>query len=194
MNYYEILGISNITGDEDEIQLRSYLLGKIINKYFNNDEMLTNEHLILELMGFYVKRFNNEFKESMDIIAVGDNTEEENNSLLKSLVFSHTMSALRQITGLDTGILPEKYPNLTKEDLKAAVSQFDNPELKGIVMKNYLMARTKLENQNSKQEYDKHLREAMEEDSLADEEVFKVVNEGRFRTFYSGDNNGKIIF
>lgn len=194
MNYYEILGISNITGDEDEIQLRSYLLGKIINKYFNNDEMLTNKHLKLDLMKYYIETFYKDIYRSMDIIAVGDNTKEENKTLAKSLALSHTMSALRQISGLDTSILPEKYPNLTKENLIEMVLPIDNPEFKGIVMSNYLKASTKLQNKNSKQEYDKHLREAMEEDSLADEEVFKVVNEGRFRTFYPGDNNGEIIF
>lgn len=192
MNYYEILGIYNITNNEEEIKFRSMLLGIIIDKYFNNDKKLTNEELIKDLADYYVNTFYNDIKKSMDIIAVGDNTEEETKALVKNLTLSHTMSALRQITGLDTNIIPENYPNLNKEDFKNI--KFPKENLKGIVMNNYLLARTKLKNQNSKQEYDKHLKEARTMQAYNDEEVYRVVNEGRFKTYYSNDNNSKVIF
>ncbi len=192
MNYYEILGIYNITNNEEEIKFRSMLLGIIIDKYFNNDKKLTNEELIKDLADYYVKTFYNDIKKSMDIIAVGDNTEEETKALVKNLTLSHTMSALRQITGLDTNIIPENYPNLNTEDFKNI--KFPKENLKGIVMNNYLLARTKLKNQNSKQEYDKHLKEARTMQAYNDEEVYRVVNEGRFKTYYSNDNNSKVMF
>ena len=128
----------------------------------------------------------------MDIIVVGDNTEEETKALVKNLTLSHTMSALRQITGLDTNIIPENYPNLNKEDFRDI--KFPEENLKGIVMNNYLLASTKLKNQNSKQEYDKHLKEARTMQAYNDEEVYRVVNEGRFKTYYSNDNNSKVMF
>ena len=192
MNYYEILGIYNITNNEEEIDLRSRLLKDIIKKYFNNDKKLTNEKLIEDLMRYYINTFCNDIKKSMDIIAVGDNTEEETKALVKNLTLSHTMSALRQITGLDTNIIPENYPNLNTEDFRDI--KFPEENLKGTVMNNYILASTKLNNQKSKQEYDKHLKEARIMQAYEDEEVYRVVNEGRFKTYYSNDNNSKVIF
>lgn len=177
MNYYEIIGIYDTKASPKVIEMHANQLGKILNRHFKNDEELTDRHLRLDLTKYYIDSFYSAIDNNIDLIAKENLSEEEKKAYAKSLAISHTISALKQITGEDTTIIPKEYPYMDEIDVLSMQLEY-NSDFRKNVYNNYSKASGKLKNPESRKEFDEELALAKLEieDRINEDKLFDMVN------------------
>lgn len=178
MNYYEVLGIYDTKVSKDVIYNHANQLGRICNRYFNNNDYdLTDRHLRLDLTKYYIESFYNAIYSNIDLIVNGNISEEEKKAYAKDLAISHTISALKQISGLDVCIIPKEYPHMDEIDVLSMQLEYNRGFRKN-VYNNYMEASRKLKSIESRKEFDIELEEAYAqlEDRINEDKLFDMVN------------------